>query len=127
MKTMKEEVEKHGLKLSVTENGEEGKKMIASSGFLENELSEFRKEEGETLADSVETLGVDLRTRVKSLGAKEKARRKKCKVRFLIIKKNKAFQKKLHGGGRQEVATCRHGASKNMESACSGDGSYRKI
>ena len=28
------------------------------------------------LADSVETLGVDLRTRVKRLGAKEKARRK---------------------------------------------------
>ena len=46
-----------------------------------------------TLADSVETLGVDLRTRVKSLGAKEKARRKKCHVRFSIIKKNKALQK----------------------------------
>ena len=46
-----------------------------------------------TLADSVETLGVDLRTRVKRLGAKEKARRKKCKVRFSIIKKSKAFHK----------------------------------
>ena len=31
------------------------------------------KEEGVTLADSVGTLGVDLRTRVKRLGAKEKA------------------------------------------------------
>ena len=41
----------------------------------------------------METLGVDLRTRAKRLGAKEKARRKKCKVRFTIIKKNKAFQK----------------------------------
>ena len=40
----------------------------------------FSKEEGVTLADSVETLGVDLRTRVKRLGAKEKAKRKKCKV-----------------------------------------------
>ena len=52
----------------------------------------FSKEEGVTLADSVETLGVDLRTRVKKLGAKEKARRKKCKVRFSIIKKNEAFR-----------------------------------
>ena len=41
----------------------------------------------------VETLGVDLRTRVKRLGAKEKARRKKCSVRFSLFKKNKAFQK----------------------------------
>ena len=38
--------------------------MIASCGFLEEELRQFRKEEGVTLADSVETLGVDLRTRV---------------------------------------------------------------
>ena len=30
---------------------------------------------GVTLADSVETLGVDLSTRVKKLGAKEQARR----------------------------------------------------
>ena len=44
------------------------------------------------MADSVETLGVDLRTRVKRLGAKGKARRKKCKVRFSLMKKNKAFQ-----------------------------------
>ena len=35
----------------------------------------------------------DLRTRAKRLGAKEKARRKKCKVRFSLVKKNTAFQK----------------------------------
>ena len=94
MKKLKEEIEKKGLKLSVNEHGEEGKsKMIASCGFLENELSQFSKEEGVTLADSVETLGVDLRTRVKRLGAKEKATRKKCKLMFSIIKKNKVFQK----------------------------------
>ena len=69
-----------GLKLSVTENGKEGKsKMIASCGFLENERSQFSKEERVTLAVSVETLGVDLRTRVKRLGAKEKARRKSAR------------------------------------------------
>ena len=39
------------------------------------------------MADSVETLGVDLRTRVKNLGAKEKARRKKCKVRFSLLRR----------------------------------------
>ena len=37
MKKLKEEVEKNGFKLSVTENGKEGQsKMIASCGFLEN-------------------------------------------------------------------------------------------
>ena len=54
---------------------------------------EIKIEEGVTLADCVETLGVDLRTRVGRLGAKEKARRKKCKARFSLIKKNEAFQK----------------------------------
>ena len=94
MKKLKEVVEKKGLRLSVTGNGMEGgSKMVASCGFLKSELSQFSHEEGVTLADSVETLGVDLRTRVNKLGAKEKARRRKCKVRFSIIKKNKAFQK----------------------------------
>ena len=116
MKKLKEEVEKKGLKLSVTENGKEGRsKMIASCGFLENEQSQFSKKEGVMLADSVETLGVDLRTRVMRLGAKEKARRKKCKLRFSIIKKNKAFQKnytkvgvkKLLSGGMKTARTWR--------------------
>ena len=44
------------------------------------------------MANSVVTLGVDLRTRVKRLGVKEKTRRK-CKVRFSLIKKNEVFQK----------------------------------
>ena len=88
-KTERKSGEKKGLKLSVTENGEEGK---SKSGFLESELSQFSKE-GVTLADSVETPRVDLRRRVKKLRAQEKARRSKCKVRFSIIKKNGAFQK----------------------------------
>ena len=80
--------------MSVAENGKEGKStMIASCRFLEEERRQCSKEEGVTMADSVQTLGVDLRTRVKILGAKEKARRKKCRMRFSIIKKNKAFQK----------------------------------
>ena len=41
------------------------------------------------MAESVETLGVDLRRQTKQLGAKEKARRKKCDVRFSLIRKYK--------------------------------------
>ena len=68
-------------------------KMIASCAFLENELRQFSREEGVTMADSVDSLSIDLRTRVKKLGAKEKARRKERRDRFSLIKKNKAFQK----------------------------------
>ena len=67
-----------------------------------------------TLADSVETLGVYSETRVKRLGAEEKARRKKCKVRFSLFKKNEAFQtsymkvgvKKLLRAGMMPARTC---------------------
>ena len=45
------------------------------------------------MATSVETPGVDLRTRTTQLGAKEKARRKRCEVRFSLIMKNRIFQK----------------------------------
>ena len=83
MKKLKEEVEGEGLKLSVTENGKN--KMIASCGFLENEQRHYSEDEGVTMADNVET-------KVKRLGAKEQARRRKCKVKFSIIKKNKASQ-----------------------------------
>ena len=69
------------MKLSITEKGKEGKsKMIASCGYLEEKLRECSTEEGVTMADSVETLGVDLRTIVKRLGAKEKARWKEVQV-----------------------------------------------
>ena len=45
------------------------------------------------MANSVETIGVNLRSRVRRLGVKDKARRKKCHMIFSLIKKNKAFQK----------------------------------
>ena len=55
-----EEIERsrcESLKLSATENGKEGKnKMIASCGFLEDELCQSSKEEGVTMAYSLETL-----------------------------------------------------------------------
>ena len=102
IRKLKEEVGEKAYTVSVIENGEEGKsKMIASCGYLERNLRECSKEERVILAGSVETLGVDLRTKMKRLGSKEKARRKKCRVRFLLIHKNKAFQKELHEGGGQ--------------------------
>ena len=117
MKRLREEVEKK--KTSNCQSmrmGKEGKsKIIASCGFLEDELRQCSKEGGVTMADSVETLAVDLRTRVKNLEAKEKARRKKCKVRFSIFKKNKAFQKNYMKVRGQEVVTSGYGASKNLE------------
>ena len=102
--------------------------MIASCGFLEDKdkVRQCSKEEGVTLADSVETLGVDLRTRVKRLGANEQARRRKCKVRLSFIQKNEVFQKKNEGVG-QEGVTSGTGASKDLVSACSRFGSYRTI
>ena len=125
---LKEEVQKKGLNLSFNENGTEGKsKMIASCGFLEDELRQCSKDEGVTMADSVETLGVDLRTGVKKLGVKEKARRKKCKVRFSLIKKRKTFQKRYMKVGVKNDASCGNGASKDVESACGRYGSYGKI
>ena len=89
-------MEKKGLKLSVTENGKECKsKVIASCGFLEEEFRQFSKEQGVTLADSVETLGVDLKTRVKRLGAKEKGRRKTCNVRVFDHKEEQSFFERI--------------------------------
>ena len=64
-------------------------------------------------ADSVESFGVDLRTRVMRLGVNEK-RRKKCKFRFSLIKKNQAFQKNYMKVGGQEFATSWYGSSKNV-------------
>ena len=47
LKKLKEEVERKGLKLSVVGNGKKGKSMmIASCGFLEDELRHCSKEEG---------------------------------------------------------------------------------
>ena len=76
---------------------------IAKKAYLEAKLRGCGKEEGVTMADSVETLGADSRTRVKTLGAKEKARRKQCKVRFSLIEKNKAFQKNCMKVGAKKL------------------------
>ena len=101
--------------------------MIASCGFLENELRQCSKEEGVTTADSVDTLGVDLKTKVKRLGVKEKARRKKCKVRFSLINKSKAFQKSYMKVGVKKLLRTLNGTSKSVQSACSGGWLPQKV
>ena len=79
---------------------------------MEEELGQCSKEEGVTMADRVDMLGVDLRTRVKRLGAKGKARWKKCKT--LDHEEEQDPPKELQEGGGQEGATSGYGASKNV-------------
>ena len=61
------------------------------------------------------------------MGVTEKATRKKCKVRFSLIKKNKVFQKSYMKVEGQEVSTSGYGTSENVESACSRNCTHRKI
>ena len=49
----------------------------------------------------METVGVGLRRETKQLGAKEKARRNNCDVRFSFAQKNRVFQNLLRVGARK--------------------------
>ena len=74
-----------------------------------------------------EKKSIDLRTRVKKLGAKEKARRKKCKLRFSLIKKNRAFQKSYLKVGVGKWLRASNDASKNLGSSRSADVSHGDV
>ena len=94
LKKLKRDVEEKGLTLSITEGGKEGKsKVITSCRHLEERFQECTKKGGVAMATSVETPGVDLTTRTKQLGSKEKSRRTKCEVRFSLIRNKRNFQK----------------------------------
>ena len=83
MKKLKEEVKKKGLKLSVTGNGTKGKsKMIASCGFLENELSQFSKEEGVTLGNALS----GLQNKSQEVGSEKKSEKKNVQSEILAHK-----------------------------------------
>ena len=69
---------------------EQGDRFMRSCG---RKLRECSTKEGVELARSVEKQGVDLRTRTKQLEAKERARRKKCDVRFFFFQQRLVFQK----------------------------------
>ena len=94
MKRVSEEVEKKGHKLSANETGKEGKsKMIASCGFLKEELRQCSTEEGVTTADSVETLGVDLRKQESKGWGQKKNEEEEVQGEILDHQENKAFHK----------------------------------
>ena len=85
LKVLKSEVEEKGLnqKLSITEEGQEGKsKVITSCIYLEERFQECSKR-GVVQTTIVETLGVGLGTKTQQLEAKEKARRKKVRGEML--------------------------------------------
>ena len=83
MKKLEEEVEKKGLKLSVIENGKEGKSnMIASCGILGNELRQCSKEGGVKMADSVETLG-RLENQSQEVGSERQSEKKEVQSEIL--------------------------------------------
>ena len=126
MKKLKEEVEKRGLKLSVIEHGMEGKsRIVASCGLLEDELRQCNKE-GVTMANSVET-GSRLENQSQEFGCERESEKKEVQSGILAHKEEQGLPKELHEGGSHEVVTSGYGASKNVGSTCSGDGSYRKI
>ena len=108
-------MEKKGSGLSFTGGVKEGKsKAITSCKYPEERFLECSKKEGVVLETSVETLEVDLRTRTKRLGAKAMARRKKCDVRFSLIRRNRVFQKNYmslreHGEGKMLVSRLQRG------------------
>ena len=99
MKKLKEEVEKkraqRGQSLKMERN-----KMLASCGFQEDELRQCSKEEGVTMVDSVETLGVDLRTSVKRLGPKKKSKKEEVQGEILAYQEEQGLPAELHEGGR---------------------------
>ena len=59
------------------------------------------------MADSVEKRGVDLRTRVKRLGVKEKTRRKKVQSEILAYQEKQGLPEELHEGGRPKSSYVR--------------------
>ena len=79
------------------------------------------------LAESVETRGVDLRTKVKMLGAKEEVRRRTCRVRFSLIKKKGGLSEELLEERCEEAVDDGNGVSESMESTCSGNDAHREI
>ena len=88
---MRMELEEKGLKLSIMGGKEGQSKVIAPRSYLEDKFPECSNGVGHT--NSVETVGVDLRTATKQLGAKEMARRKRCDVRFSMARVNRVFSR----------------------------------
>ena len=92
------ETKEKGLTLSVAKGGEEAKSnFMASCRYLEAILRECSKKKV-GLADSVETLRVDLTRRTKKLGAEGKARSTKCDATFATEAKSHFTEKYVRAG-----------------------------
>ena len=78
------------------------------------------------MADTVETLGVDLRTRVKNW-SERKSEKEKVQSEILADQEEQGLPKELHEGRGQKVPTCGHDASKDLGSPRSGDGSHGEV
>ena len=89
---------------------------MASCGSLEDELRQYSQEDEVTMADSVETLGVDLRK--KESRRKEQARRKKM---------YKAFQKNFMKVGGEMLLRAGMVPARIVASSCSENCSNGKI
>ena len=74
----------------------------------------------------METVRVGLRRETKQLGAKEKARRKNCDVRFSFAQK-KSCLSELSEGWCEEVAGDGLGPFESGQRTCSGQCAYRKV
>ena len=69
---LKQEVQKKGLKLSITEGSKAGSSEVtASCRHRREKWRECSKRGGVVMAESVEMVGVDQRTQTEQLGAKE--------------------------------------------------------
>ena len=111
---MKGEVEEKGLKLLIIKRGQNGKsKLVKSCRYLEESFHDWSEKRVVTTT-SVESLGVDLGTKTKQMGAKEKTRRKKCEVRFSLTRKNMIFEKSYMRIGRGKVAEDRLGPCESV-------------
>ena len=114
LNNLKEDVKEKGLKWSITEGGKEGKsEVIYLLQNLEEELRACRKK-GVVMADSVETLGVSLRTHTHThthrAAVSEGECEKKCDVRFSLIKKIRVRNGLVlaRGWGRTSGRCCTH-------------------
>ena len=103
MKKLKEEVEKKGLKLSVTENGKEGQsKMIASCGFLEDELRQCSEEEGVTIRHCGND-GCRLKNKSQEVGSKRKSEEKEVQSEILSYQQEGSLPENFVKTGAKKI------------------------
>ena len=86
--------EEKGMKLSITEGVHEGKsKAITSCNYLEEKVPGMQQERRSCFGNECSNTGRGLENENRAVGAKEKARWKKCDVRFSLIRKIGSFRK----------------------------------